>query len=316
MILDILLVTGESDKMRKKILILGASGMLGIEVLREALKLNNFKIYATIRKKNDIQIIKKNLKTEINKITFNKFQINSNYAKNLKNLVNNKDIVINCIGVIKPYINENSFKSKLNAININSVFPHMLNSLVNKRTKIFQIATDCVFDGKDGDYNENFSHNAKDIYGKSKSLGEVKSKNFFNIRCSIIGLEIKNYKSLLSWFLNQKHKSNIKGFSNHLWNGITTSQFAKIVFIIIKKKIIIPNTIHIIPKRKINKYQLLKIFQKKFNRYDLNIRDFKSKLIVDRTLSTIYLSLNSKIFTFLGHKVRPSIKEMIDDMKY
>ena len=83
MILDILLVTGESDKMRKKILILGASGMLGIEVLREALKLNNFKIYATIRKKNDIQIIKKNLKTEINKITFNKFQINSNYAKNL-----------------------------------------------------------------------------------------------------------------------------------------------------------------------------------------------------------------------------------------
>ena len=56
-----------------------------------------------------------------------------------------------------------------------------------------------------------------------------------------IGKELKNYKSLLCWFLMQKKNSKISGFKNHLWNGITTRHFAKIISILIEKNIKIPN---------------------------------------------------------------------------
>ena len=96
-----------------------------------------------------------------------------------------------------------------------------------KKNKIYQIATDCVYDGSNKLYSENSLHNPLDVYGKSKSLGEVDNKNFFNIRASIIGKEIKNHKSLYDWFRNQNKNSKVNGFTNHLWNGITTKSFRK-----------------------------------------------------------------------------------------
>ena len=38
---------------------------------------------------------------------------------------------------------------------------------------ILQIATDCVYSGATGGYTESSSHDALDVYGKTKSLGEV-----------------------------------------------------------------------------------------------------------------------------------------------
>ena len=189
--------------MKKKVLVLGATGMLGIEVIRELLN-SNIQLYATIRNSSDKTKIKKYIKADTSKIKFYNLNIKGNYKSKLKKIVSNKSSIVNCIGIIKPYIDENNTESLQNALNVNSVFPHILNSCSKKDVKIFQIATDCVYDGNKGSYDENESHNAKDVYGKSKSLGEVKSDNFFNIRCSIIGNEIKGFKSLLCWFLNQK----------------------------------------------------------------------------------------------------------------
>ena len=163
-------------------------------------------------------------------------------------------------------------------------------------TKIFQIATDCVYSGKKGNYSENDNHDATDIYGKTKSLGEVSSPNFYNLRCSIIGNEIKNNKSLVEWFKNSKKGSALNGFSDHLWNGITTNAFAKITRSIIENNIQIPNFIHIVPKNKLTKYTLLKLFKKKFRRKDLTINKIKSHQKVIRTLKTIYLKKNIEIW--------------------
>lgn len=188
---------------KKKVLILGASGMLGVEVLREFSK-KNILLYATIRSQKEIKRIQTYFDYKIKNIKFIKFEIKRNYINNLKKVVKDKDYIINCIGIIKPYINENSFTSIENAISVNSNFPHILNFNKNKNCKVYQIATDCVYDGFNGKYTEDHSHSARDIYGKTKSLGEVNDKNFFNIRCSIIGKEIKSFKSLICWFTNQK----------------------------------------------------------------------------------------------------------------
>ena len=299
--------------MKTKVLVLGVSGMLGIEVLRGLLN-KNIHLYATIRNSTDKTKIKKYLKSDISKIKFYNFNINSRYKSKLKKIVNNKDYVVNCIGIIKPYIIESDTKSLQNALNVNSIFPHILSSCIKKNVKIFQIATDCVYDGVKGNYKEKDSHNARDVYGKSKSLGEVKSDNFFNIRCSIIGKEIKGFKSLLCWFLNQKKNSHIFGFKNHLWNGITTRHFGKIISVLILKKIKIPNTLHIIPGDIVNKFEMLKIFQKKFNRHDLTINKTNASIIINRTLNSDFIDVNKKINEALGHKKPESIKKMINDI--
>ena len=234
--------------------------------------------------------------------------------KKLKKIVSKKNFIVNCIGIIKPYIVESDAKSLSNALRVNSVFPHVLNSCVKKDVKIFQIATDCVYDGVKGKYIEEDPHNAKDVYGKSKSLGEVKSENFFNIRCSIIGKEIKSFKSLLCWFMSQKKNSRIFGFKNHLWNGITTRHFGKIVSILITKNIKIPNMLHIVPANIVDKFTLLKLFQKKFNRDDIKINKTNASIIIDRTLKSNHIDINKKINKSIVFKKFPTIKEMITDI--
>ena len=300
--------------MKKKILILGSSGMLGIEVLKEISKLDNFLIHATVRRKNDIKSVKNYLEDKKYPVKFLKFQIEKNYKAKLKKILPNYNFVINCIGIIKPYIDDSDPESVQKALLVNSLFPYFLNKFSNKKTKIFQIATDCVFDGKDGLYNEKFSHNAIDVYGKSKSLGEIKSENFYNIRCSIIGNEIKSFKSLLCWFKNQKKNSSLRGFNDHLWNGITTKYFGSVISTIIKNNLDIPNLFHLLPKNIVSKYELLKIFQKKYKRYDLEIKKFKSNMTVDRTLKTIHKDINKKIYKSLGYKNAPSIQKLINDI--
>jgi len=300
--------------MKKKILILGASGMLGIEVIRELSLKKNIILHATIRSLKDIKLIKNYLNHEISHVKFHQFKIKNNYLKNLKKIIKDKDYIINCIGIIKPYIDENNLSSIESAIRINSNFPNILNNYKKKNSKIFQIATDCVYDGFDGKYDENTSHNARDVYGKTKSLGEVKDANFFNLRCSIIGREIKGFKSLLCWFTNQKQNSILSGFKDHLWNGITTRHFAQIVTFIIIKRIKIPNLIHIVPNGTVNKYQLLKIFQKKFERDDLKINKTNSKITINRTLSTKYNKINKKINKAIGYKKSPTVKKLVEEM--
>lgn len=190
------------------------------------------------------------------------------------------DYIINCIGIIKQKLTDPK-----EAIKINSVFPHMLSEKAPK-AKIIQIATDCVFSGKRGYYTENDEHDATDIYGKTKSLGEVKAENFYNIRTSIVGFDKKNV-SLLSWFLSQEKGATINGYTNHLWNGVTTLQFAKLCYEIIRGKNV-PNNFHYIPRDIVSKHELLKIFADKFNRRDIFIKRTKASPKINRTLATVY----------------------------
>tara|TARA_Y100000389_G_C17466484_1_gene526142 strand:+ start:3420 stop:4322 length:903 start_codon:yes stop_codon:yes gene_type:complete len=299
----------------KSILIIGGLGMLGSQVLMEFSK-TKYKIYATYRNKVDLNKFKRNENNKKFKVVFYKFDIKNYKKKDLEKIIYKKDFIINCAGVIKPYINEDDFQSVENAIQINSIFPHYLNFAAKKfNTRIYQIATDCVFSGLKGNYTENDNHDAVDVYGKTKSLGEVKSPNFFNLRCSIIGHEFKNNKSLIEWFKNSKKGSTLKGFNDHLWNGITTNAFAKIVRSIIENSIQIPNNLHIIPKDKVTKYELLNFFKTFFERSDLNIIKTKSSQTVTRTLKTKHTQKNLEIWKKSLYNKIKKIKNLVEEIK-
>lgn len=294
---------------KKKILILGSTGMLGSEVLKVFSDLDNYKIFTNLRNLKQKKTFKIN---NLNKITFFKFDAKINNINELKRYITKDTIIINCIGIIKPHINESSQDSVFNAIQINSSFPHQLNTKFSQN-KIYQIATDCVFSGKKGLYTENDFHDAEDVYGKTKSLGEVNKKNFFNIRTSIIGKELNSSKSLYEWFASQKHKAKLNGFKNHSWNGLTTKAFAMIVISIIENNINIPNNIHIMPKDIISKYKMLNLFKKKLNK-NILIKPTIAKIKINRTLTTIYPKIVKKIWLGSKFKKIPKLKDLISEM--
>ena len=79
----------------------------------------------------------------------------------------------------------------------------------NSNIKVYQIATDCVFSGKDKNYLENSKHDCDDVYGKTKSLGEINSKI---ILTGVQLLEkVKNYNLLISWFISNKNGASLNG---------------------------------------------------------------------------------------------------------
>ena len=296
-----------------KVLIFGTSGMLAwkiISILVEETKIN---ITSTIRSNSDKNLIKKKIKNSKN-LRFIKFDASNYKQKSLKNLINKYDVIVNCIGVIKPNINESDNFSVINTIKVNSIFPRDLCNLKTTRLKVLQIATDCVFDGTKGNYDEDSLHNPTDIYGKSKSLGEANSKNFYNLRCSIIGEEIKNKKSLINWFLKHKEKSALNGFSNHKWNGITTTAFAKIIkAIIINRFYQFPRNIHILPKRTMSKFTLLNKLNLHFKKKYI-IHKALSNNTIDRSLKSKYKIANTKIWKLAGYKKIPSIENLISEI--
>lgn len=260
-----------------KVLILGSTGMLGSMVLK----------YLSTKKELDITAP---TREELGKIKYNKY-----------------DYIINCIGIIKQKLTDPK-----EAILINSLFSHTLSEKAPD-AKIIQIATDCVYSGKKGHYTEDDPHDALDVYGKTKSLGEVEAKNFYNIRTSIIGLEPNSKKSLLGWFLSQPKNANVNGYTNHYWNGITTFHFAKLCYVIIKGAEI-PNLFHFIPADIVSKYELLKIFSEKFNRKDVHIEKFEADFH-DRSLTTVY-KINEDLWKAMGYDTALTIEDMIEDMLY
>ena len=296
----------------KKVLIFGSTGMLGSKVLEVFSNVSSFKITATYRNKKSLEKLISLRNINIKNVTFIRFDLRNN-LKNIRNIIKQNDILINCIGLIKPYINENVKASELATLT-NIIFPINLLKYSTQKNKIYQIATDCVFSGEKKNYLETSPHDPKDIYGKTKSLGEISSTNFFNLRCSIIGEEIENKKSLLEWFKNLKKNSEIIGFEDHQWNGVTTKVFAELLKCIILKRIKIPNNLNIVPKNFVSKFQLLKYFQKYYQRTDIKINKGKSKKSINRTLGTVHKKLNLKIWNNSIYKKNLTIKEIINEI--
>ena len=166
------------------------------------------------------------------------------------------DYVINCIGLLVKDSNNNPHQAAL----INSWFPHYLEyKLLNKKTKLIHLSTDCVFNGIKGNYIETDIHDETNYYGKSKSLGEVNNSKDITFRMSIIGPELKpNGTGLLHWVTTNK-ESTLPGWSNAWWNGITTLQLAKSIITYMYNPSI-SGVYHLVPNKNIiNKFELVSL---------------------------------------------------------
>ena len=281
-----------------KVLILGASGMLGNALFRLFSDDSNIKTFGTVRsdlsKSKFREDLQDRLVTNIN--VDNLDQVISLFDK-IK-----PDIVINCVGIIKQLSDSHD---PLIAIPINSILPHYISRLcLSINARLIHMSTDCVFSGSKGGYVEGDFPDANDLYGRSKYLGEVDYPGCVTLRTSVIGHELNGANSLINWFLSQS--TAVKGYTRAIFSGLPTYEMAKVI-----RDYVIPNPslrgVYHVSENPISKYDLLQLVAKVYGK-SINI-------IPDEAIS-LDRSLNSEKFSeATGYKSKPwpqLIKEMHD----
>lgn len=273
-----------------KVLILGASGMLGSTLMWTLKNHCNHDVYGTSR------IHYKELDVFANKI-YTDVQTPDDITRVIYMV--HPTVVINCIGIIKQKTaSDNEF------IYMNSVFPKTLQSICNSiDCKLIHYSTDCVFDGlNDAPYTENHRCTASDMYGITKYLGELHNNNTITLRTSIIGHELKDHVSLIDWFLNQ---SIAHGYTKAIYSGLPVVEHAYILLHYVFPNIRKLTGLYHVSADPISKYDLLKLVKEVYH-HDCelhkndNVYDYK---VLDGT----------KFITETGYK-RKEWKNMIEDM--
>jgi len=293
-----------------KVIVLGGTGMLGSMVVDCLSRDLSLMVSATARSRS----LAPDPKT-VTGVTWHELDAASVEAPVLERLLDGQACVVNAIGVIKPYIHDDNPQEVERAIHVNSVFPYRLRAAAAKTgSRVVQIATDCVYSGQKGKYAEKDTHDALDVYGKSKSLGEARAPHFHHLRVSIIGPEPKAHVSLLDWFLRQKPNAEVNGFTNHSWNGVTTLHYAKLCHGIVAKNLELPHLQHVIPRGTITKCDLLSAFARSFQREDITIHPMVASTVIDRTLATSDSNLNVRLWAAAGYTQPPTIPEMVAEL--
>lgn len=241
-----------------RILILGATGMLGHVLFTELSKDPKLEVWATTRSAEDLESF---FSVSEQRRIYRGVDVGSFDSVMRVFAEVQADVVINCVGIIKQLP---ASEDPLTAIDVNSLIPHRLAMLAQAtKARFLHISTDCVFDGKKGMYSEKDPANAEDLYGRTKYLGEVSYPNCITLRTSIIGHELKTNFSLIDWFLSQN--STVKGYREAIYSGFPTIEIVHII-----RDFVLPNPelygLFHVSSSPISKYELLKIVKTAYNK--------------------------------------------------
>lgn len=261
--------------MKTKILILGASGMLGNALLRYFSMNSKFQVFAAVRSD----------RSAFNIDGKKKYRLFENIdARNHRDLIRVFDeaqphVVVNCAGIVKQLPEA---CDPLLSIELNSLLPHRLAQIcASKSSRLVQISTDCVFSGAGGGYVEADVADASDFYGRSKLLGEVDYPHAITLRTSIIGHELIGARSLINWFLAQEGR--VRGFTKAIFSGLPTIELSRVI-----EAYVLPNShlsgLYHLSVDPISKYDLLTIVRDVYEKEIDIIAD--ESLVIDRSLDS------------------------------
>lgn len=226
-----------------------------------------------------------------------------------------EDTVVNCTGVIKPYIDDHDASSRLRALTVNAQFPHVIAKLAEQQGfRVIHITTDCVFAGSEGAYREDHVHDATDVYGRTKSLGEVPGDTVLNLRCSVIGPELHSFVSLLHWVLGHSQGDSFPGYTDHNWSGVTTVALSRVIAGIIASGNPLVGTVHVVPGSTATKAELIQLILRAYGRDDVTVVPTATGAPVDRTLETLFAGDVARLWKDAGYSDAPTIEQMVHHM--
>jgi len=251
-----------------RLLIMGASGLLGRVVAREALTRPGFEVCLAAFRREPRQTA--------NSATYRVDLRNGKFAVALLEEAD-PDIVINCAGLVKSLCN-----TGYEAVRLNSALPHLVAEYLRKHDgKLVQVSTDCVFSGRKGRYSERDLPDPVDLYGRTKLAGEVYDWPHLTVRTSFVGLEPPPARGLLGWFLSQT--GSVEGYKNSLWSGLTTPLLAKILLDLAESDV--GGLLHIAGET-VDKATLLTTAAEIFRKDDVDVHPVESPAC-DRSLVSI-----------------------------
>jgi dTDP-4-dehydrorhamnose reductase len=279
-----------------KVLVLGASGLIGSTFLRVLSEKPSLDVFGTLRS----GYFGLQLKDIASSKIFTGVDVEDD-SKVLDTFAAiHPDVVINCVGVTK---HKDDGNQPINAIKLNALFPHRLAQICSLLDiRLIHVSTDCVFSGKNGFYSESDQPDANDIYGKSKALGEVLYGDALTIRTSTIGHELNTSYGLLNWFLSQTDKC--KGFKKAVFSGLPTVVLAQVFKDHILNNRALKGLYHV-AAAPINKYDLLQLIAETYGK-KIDIESDED-FVIDRSLDA------SKFNLATGFKV-PDWPELIQTM--
>lgn len=258
-----------------RVLILGASGMLGSTLLRLFYNNPHIEVFGTVRSPSARELLSRELHTQL--VDGVDVENNEHLLRLMAKL--RPDAVVNCIGLVKQ-LSESELP--LAAIPINALLPHRLAEICGLfSARLIHISTDCVFSGKKGLYTEADFADANDLYGRSKYLGEVDYPHAVTLRTSIIGHELSGSRSLVSWFLAQH--GQVSGFRKAIFSGLPTVELGRVIL-----EHVLPNSdlrgLYHVSAEPINKFDLLNLVARHY-RKNIEIVP-KDDVVIDRSLDS------------------------------
>lgn len=257
-----------------RVLVLGASGMLGHVSLRLFAGSPGFEAIGAVRSKSAMAGI-----ASYGARIVAGFDATDEASLAVLIGAERPDVVINCVGLVKQLADAGDV---LAAVPINTLLPHRLIGLTAAiGARLVHVSTDCVFSGDKGGYRETDRPDAADVYGLSKLLGEVDAPNAVTLRTSIIGPELASAHGLVGWFLAQS--GSVKGFTRAIFSGLPTVELARVI-----RDHVLPHPelrgVHHVSAAPIAKFDLLKLVAETYGK-PIAIAP-SDALVIDRSLDS------------------------------
>ena len=279
-----------------KVLVIGASGMIGSAVLRVLSEKSDWEVFGTVRDGSVKQFFSAAIGERL------LAGIDVEHQDLLVKVLDQTrpDVVVNCAGLTKHKLEADD---TLTCIPINTLMPHRLAGLCKLvGARLIHVSTDCVFSGEKGGYVENDVADAQDVYGKSKALGEVLYPHAITLRTSTIGHELQSKYGLLDWFLSQEGRC--KGYTRVIFSGLPTVIFAQVI-----RDVVIPHEqlsgLYHVGSEPICKFDLLELIAELYSKTIDIVPD--DQLVIDR-------SLNSDRFQKATGYVAPDWRSLLKSM--
>jgi dTDP-4-dehydrorhamnose reductase len=257
--------------MSERVLVLGASGMLGSEAVRTLVL--DFDVWGACRRSSNVPDLGVPML----------YGLDATDPASADAIISQArpSLVINAVGIVKQL---KAAKDAVPSITVNSLWPHILADACERHgARMVHVSTDCVFSGSRGMYTEADTPDATDLYGRSKLLGEVTDRECATtLRTSIIGWQHRSDTGLIGWFAAHRHES-VKGFTKAVFSGLTTRALTEVIRDVVMPDASLSGLWHV-SAEPIDKYTLLAMLAEYMGwSVDMTPSD---ELVIDRSLDS------------------------------